>query len=154
MQSPTVTVYAISGATAVDLMSHHVTAFIGSPEMVMGGRQMSANRIAQRCADRVVSVPGASLQPGIDLYVWQQRRILRIHGATASLPANFRADLVIISNNAVKDLRAFSRSIVAKCYVIDGTNGRAASERLKAQADKLTLCVHAVMRDGAYEWRL
>jgi competence protein ComEC len=153
-RSPSITVYAIPEATAVDLMSDHVTAFIGSPEARANGRQTSANRIARQCADRVVNMPGANLQPGIDLYVWHRRRIVRVHGPTASLPFRFRADLVIISNNAVKDLGTFSRSIVAKCYVIDGTNGRTSSERLAAQADTLTLRVHAVMRDGAYEWRL
>ncbi|HTF18099.1 MAG TPA: ComEC/Rec2 family competence protein [Chryseolinea sp.] len=153
-RSPRIAVYAVPGSTAVDLIANNVTSYIGSPDLPNHLRQLGPNRIALRGADRVVSLEGVPVQPGCDLYVWQGHRIVRVHSPIHDLADSCGADLVIISNNAVTDLRRFSRSVVAKCYVIDSSNDRAATAQLIQQAEQLPLRLHSVLQQGALDLRL
>jgi len=153
MRRPVITVYAITGATAIDLMADYVTEFIGTPAAPSSYVQQSGNRIARQCADRVTPLKGISLHSGAEIFIWRGQRILWIYGDEPPT-RQLTADLVVISNNSVRDLSAFSHLIVAKCYVIDGSNRPALSAQLATEADFLKLRVHPVMRDGAFEWRL
>lgn len=146
---PTVTVYAVAGSTAVDLSAGNVTSYIGSG--AEGGmRQIQPNRISLKAADRVGSLAGVNLGDGCDLFVWNGLRILQVQRPIRFFKGRQEVDIVIISNNAVQDLENFSHLIVAKTYVLDGTNGRNATTRLMQQARHLPLHLHSVLRDGAW----
>lgn len=152
--SPRIAVYAVSGHTAVDLIADNVTSYIRSHESDNSVRQVVPNRIASRGADLVVALRGASVQAGCDLYVWEGYSIVRVHGPIQNPVVRCTADLVIISNNAVKDLRQFSRSFNASCYVIDSSNDNATVAHLTEQAEALRLRLHSVLRQGALDLRL
>lgn len=149
--SPRITVYAIPGVTGLDAMLNHVTCYVGPAEMATGMRQTSAHRINLRSADRVMALAGERIRPGCDLYVWQGRTIARVYGPWKEGTAPLRADLVLVANNAVRDIGPFSRFIVAKCYVIDSSNSRTVSDRLTKQAATLALPVHNVWQSGAFD---
>jgi len=162
--SPVITCYAVQGVTSVDLIADHVTCHIGTSDDPNQTRQWLPNRIALQAADRVEKLQGRNLQPGFDLFVWHGLTIARVHqplrtpihnhaDADHHQPGN-RADIVVISNNAVKDLSAFSHFIVANCYVLDGSNDRATTARLNEQAQQLPHRWHSVLRDGAFNLRL
>lgn len=152
--SPRITVYAIPGVAGLDVLGDHVARYIGSAEMTAGMRQTSTHRITLRSADRVMALDGATIRPGCDLYVWQGRTIVRVYGPWKEVEEPLQADLVLVSNNAVRDMERFCRSIVAKCYVIDSSNSRTVSDRLIRQAATLAVQVHNVWQSGAFDLRL
>lgn len=157
--SPRLVVYAISGGSAVDLIAGHVTVFVGAPPL-MQARAMMPNRIRLQSADRIEPVRSMTLMPGCEVLVWKGKTIVWVSRALPADPGPghdfhpIEADIVVISNDAVRNLSAFSRSIVAKCYVIDGSNRRALADRLTRQATQHSARVHDVMRRGAFELRL
>jgi competence protein ComEC len=161
--SPVITCYAVQGTTSIDLIADHVTCHIGTSDDPNQARQWLPNRIALQAADRVETLHGQNLQPGFDLYVWHGLTIARVHKPLRTIPRHpdedhhqpgNRADIVVISNNAVMDISAFSHFIVANCYVIDGSNDRATTVRLNEQAQQLPVRLHIVLRDGAFNLRL
>ena len=145
-------------ATSIDLIADQVTCFIGNASTVDQARQLMPNRMAQQAAERVEPLRGKTLMPGIELYTWHGCTIARVYESSpvfaGGISGSWRADIVVISNNAVKDLRKLSGIIVAKCYVIDGSNDRTTTARLNNQAQQLPLRLHSVLREGAFNLRL
>lgn len=153
-RQPTITIYAISGATAVDLIADQVTIAItrGGPLSNPGSRL--PNRIARQGADRIVDAAGVPLQNGCDLYCWKGRSLIHVYGPLRETKDVCTPDFVIISNNAVKDLSILSGWLISKCYVVDGSNSREIAERLEKQGEVLDLNIYSVMRKGALNQRL
>lgn len=147
-REPTITVYAVSG-TVVDLIADRVTITISTEEM-SGHRAVLPNRIARRSGDRVVQATPVVLQPGCDLYCWKGRSIIRIHQPLKHPIQNCTPDFVIISNNAVRDVRKLSQWEKARYYVVDGSNSRLNAARLERQGEELDINVYNVMRKGAF----
>lgn len=150
--TPRLIVYAVRGSSAIDVMVNYTTLSIGPPS-AEHLRQRIPYRIALRSADRVEDLNSASVVKGCDLYVWQGHSIACISSPISDFTSSRSVDLVIISNNSVKDMARLARSIVAKCYVIDGSNNRVAAASLSAQAAELPLRVHNVLNQGAFELR-
>lgn len=150
-QSPRITVYATKGFTAVDMIAGHMTSYFGAPETIDDSRRLTPNRIARRAADSVVIPDARTIFPGCDIYVWQGLDIVRIYAPVPNLFEGRKADLVIVSNNAVKDLRQTARLFTAPRFVIDGSNNLKTTDELLKQAAGLPLQIHSVLQHGALE---
>ncbi|MEJ1239526.1 ComEC/Rec2 family competence protein [Chryseolinea sp. T2] len=151
LNTPTVTVYSTRGTTAVDLISEYVTYYIGSPDLKYDRRQVVPNRVSHRAADNVMNLTGQTVFPGCDLFVWHGYNIVRVYGEIPELEGPLQADLVIFSENAVRDLRRASDLIVAKRYVVDGSNDLKVGQQLIEQAAGLHFLLHSVLHQGAMQ---
>ncbi|HTE29921.1 MAG TPA: ComEC/Rec2 family competence protein [Chryseolinea sp.] len=147
-------VYAVRGCTAIDLISNGRTFFIGDTSLrdddVKTKFHMLPNRLMSG-ATRVESrLPVEKAFKGCSLIVWKSKTLLRIVNAKFALPRLLNVDLVIISNNAVSSIDQVAQQVHAAQYVVDGSNSPRASTSLTEEGSRLHLNVFSVMHSGAF----
>ncbi|MEM6735883.1 MAG: ComEC/Rec2 family competence protein [Bacteroidota bacterium] len=84
------------------------------------------------------------------------QKILIIDSTTFHL--NFlrriHTDILLINNEAVKNIEWLSRNFEFDCLIIGNKNTRYYSRKMKKQAEELNIKVHSLVEDGAFEVNL
>jgi competence protein ComEC len=89
--------------------------------------------------------------PGARLIVWRKKIILQITGPEFPMPERLAVDYLIISNNALKDLKLLAAHIDAKQILLDSSNTYYFATKLLDDAVPLGLRVHSVWHRGAFQ---
>jgi competence protein ComEC len=145
------TVYKVPHHTALDLIDEGTAYFITDSSLQ---QKISAIRFhiqpnrLNHGVDRVESVPG-SLSAMYGNWMWHGRSILIIRDPHAIPLTAMKADYVIISNNAVKNLSVLSQ-IKASEIILDSSNSYYFAERLRTQALAAGIRIHSVWHEGAF----
>jgi competence protein ComEC len=149
-----VTVYKVSGYTAVDLMNEG-TVFSWADTTLIQDRSkvkfhLAPNRIIYGVQEWPHQPPTKEWK-GCTLMVWHGKSILRISGREFSLPSALQVDYLILSHNAVRDLSAVWSKVTAKQIIIDSSNKFYLYSRLLQQAKERDQPVYSVWHDGAFD---
>lgn len=151
---PSLIVYNISGHHAFELASsgrswffadsalHHSKSkikFHVQPNRLLSG--IKTVSLGEK-SDFVVTFPGAAILR------WRRNTILHIHGSLGDLPPELSPDVMIISNDAVKDFEIIIKN--KALVILDSSNSYFYNKRLKAFADGVGVTVYSVAEQGAY----
>lgn len=148
-----ITVYRISGHSAIDLISDGTTYFIGDSTLENGkiSFHMKPNRVSMGVRN-VVSAEAFPLSREIRggrLMVWKDKSVLCITRKDFIPSREESADIVIIANNTV-DPKMLNRFSPQTILVFDSSNS--ASYLKKIEGAPTSSRIHSVLRDGAFEW--
>ena len=83
--------------------------------------------------------------------VWKGKSVLLITNTAYSIPSGISVDVVIVSNDAVKDLAVLTSQIQMKYLVLDSSNSNYNATRLLSQAASGLTKVYSVLHQGAFE---
>jgi competence protein ComEC len=149
-----VTVYKVSGQTAVDLMNEGSVFCWGDTALIQDRSKvkfhLAPNRIIHG-AQETSSHPPLKEWKGCTLMVWHGKSILRISDREFSLPSALQVDYLILSHNAVRDLSLVLPKVSAKQIIIDSSNKFYLSNRLLQQAKEHGQSIYSVWQDGAFD---
>ena len=148
------TVYKVSGHTAVDLMNEGTVFSWGDTALIQDRSKvkfhLAPNRIIYG-AQKLSPKPLTKEWKGCTLMVWHGKSILRISDREFSLPSTLKVDYLILSHSAVRDLSSVSAKVSAKQIIIDSSNKFYLANRLVQQAKELNQPVYSVWHDGAFD---
>jgi competence protein ComEC len=151
------TVYKVPGHSAWDLVADGRACLYADTALVKDNRKqrfhIQPNH--QRCGATeggVANVAECSdAVPGARLVVWRTKTILQITGPEFPLPTRLSVDYLIISNNALKDIKLLAAHIDAKQILLDSSNTYYFATKLLKEAAPLGLRVHSVWHRGAFQ---
>jgi competence protein ComEC len=147
----TLALYRVPHHTALDLIDKGRAYFIADSSLQ---RKTSAVRFhiqpnrLNRGVDEVEALTKC-LSGAYGSWRWQGRSILMIRHPHAIPLIRMKADYLIISNNAVKNLSALSH-INASEIILDSSNSYYFAERLRAQASVAGIRIYSVLHEGAF----
>jgi competence protein ComEC len=149
-----VTVYKVSGYTAVDLMNEGTVFSWGDTALIQDRSKvkfhLAPNRITYGVQEMSRNPPTKEWK-GCTLMVWHGKSILRISDREFLLPSTLQVDYLILSHNAVRDLSSVLSKVTAKQIVIDSSNKFYLASRLLQQAKERSQPVYSVWHDGAFD---
>jgi competence protein ComEC len=149
-----ITVYKVSGYTAVDLVSEGTVFSWGDSALIQDQPKirfhMAPNRILYG-AQQLSPKPRTKEWKGCALMVWHGKSILRVADKELSLPSGLQVDYLILSHNAVRDLSTVLSKVSAKQIIIDSSNKFSLSTRIFQQAKERGQPVYSVWHDGAFD---
>ncbi|MBL0739930.1 ComEC/Rec2 family competence protein [Chryseolinea lacunae] len=153
VEQHTFTVYKTPGFSAVDFVDEGQVFFWGDSALANDAGKIrfhiAPNRIRAGAAVHASQATRANVGEGCEVMVWQGKTILRIFARGFKLSPGLAVDYIMISRNAVRDLQEL-RAIHACQIILDGSNSFYTSEKLRTQAGRLKLPLHAVLHDGAF----
>jgi competence protein ComEC len=148
-------VYNIAGHTAVEFFDNGQVYFLGDSALTTNPKKinfhMAANRIKSGARKTHSGDEMRESRPGCSLIVWNQKSILQIHEPTFSLPGTLQLDLVIISNDAVKNVDELLKQIDAKNIILDSSNSRYTVSKLMQNTEAE---IYSVAHQGAFELKI
>ncbi|HEY5749237.1 MAG TPA: ComEC/Rec2 family competence protein [Chryseolinea sp.] len=149
-----VTIYKVSGYTAVDLMNEGTVFSWGDTALIQDRSKvkfhLAPNRIIYGAQETARNPPTKEWK-GCTLMVWHSKSILRISDREFSLPSAMQVDYLILSHNAVRDLSSVLSKVSAKQIIIDSSNKFYLSRQLLEQAKERSQPVYSVWHDGAFD---
>jgi competence protein ComEC len=149
-----ITVYKVSGQTAVDLMNEGTVFSWGDTALLQDRSKvkfhLAPNRIIYN-AQETAPHPPVKEWKGCTLMVWHGKSILRISDREFSLPSALQVDYLILSHNAVHDLSSVGSKVVARQIIVDSSNKFYLANRLLQQAKERGQPVYSVWQDGAFD---
>ncbi len=152
------TVYKIPGHTAVDFISNGKTYFLSDSLLQTDTQKTKFHILPNRLMHGVKRIYWGDVFrkeiKGGGLVVWGKKVILHIRDEGFVYPDKVEVDVVIISNNSVKNLDVLLGKIKFKKIVIDSSNTFYIANRLVSQANKLNVNVFSVLHEGAFEMGL
>jgi competence protein ComEC len=144
-------VYKVPHHTALDLIDEGSAYFIADSSLLQKPSavrfHIQPNRL-NNGVDRVEAVT-KSLSGVYGNWTWHGRSILIIRDPHAIPLSAMKADYVIISNNAVKNLSVLSQ-INASEIILDSSNSYYFAERLRTQALAAGIRIYSVLHEGAF----
>jgi competence protein ComEC len=148
-------VYNIAGHTAVELFDNGQVYFLGDSTLTMNSKKINfhiaSNRIKSGARKKHPGDEIRESRPGCSLIVWNQKSILQIHEPTFSLPETLQIDLVIISNDAVKNVDELLKQINTKNIILDSSNSRYNVSTLMQNTEAE---IYSVAHQGAFELKI
>lgn len=144
------TVYKVPHHRALDLIDGGRAYFVADSSLKQDASavrfHIQPNRLSHG-VERVETITASSKLYGH--WTWHGRSILQIHDSHAIPALPMKADYLIISNNAVKNLSALSH-IQASEIILDSSNSYYFAERLRAQASAAGIGIYSVLHEGAF----
>jgi competence protein ComEC len=153
-----ITVYKVGGHGAIDLISRGQTFFITDSLLHANADKIRfhirPNRLICGVESISTKVDATLLREFADgkLIAWNGKTILLVTGKQFVLPTNIFADVVIVSNNAVRDLNVLKPVMGSGQLVLDGSNSFYYSEKILKQAALVNINAHSVLHNGAFEF--
>lgn len=148
---PKLAVYRVPHHTALDLINEGRAYFIADSLLQQKTSavrfHIQPNRL-NNGVDRVEPVT-RSLSRTYQNWTWHGRSILLIRDPRAIPVTKMKADYIIISNNAVKNLSVLTH-INASEIILDSSNSYYFAERLQAQALAAGIRIYSVLHQGAF----
>jgi hypothetical protein len=150
-------IYNVKGHFAMDLISKGQTFFVTDSLLLKDENKIRFHIRPNRLISGVNKVLDNSIPirkvTGGRILQWKELHILNIEHKDFSIPEGLLFDLIIISNNSVRDLTVLKTHFSNK-LILDSTNSYFYSKRLKDDAMRLTIPFHAVVVDGAFDLRV
>jgi competence protein ComEC len=149
-----ITVYKVSGHTAIDLIDRGKTFFISDSTLTADTERMRFHVNPNRQISGVQTVI-QDKQAFIretnygKLISWNGRLILIRTGRNLPEPDHLKVDYLIIANNAVKDLPSFLQKVEATQIILDSSNSFYYSDRI-VNNFKSSELIHSVWHHGAF----
>ncbi len=153
IRSSSITVYALKGSTAIDLSTMGKTDFIMSSTLMDESKakfHILPNRLVLGATGVGSGVP-SQLMTGCSLTVWKGKSILRIDSPDFKLPRKLAVDLLVLSNNAVRELKSIVSSVSARYLVLDSSNSYKNATSIVIQGRELNIDVYSVLDNGAFQ---
>ncbi len=156
-QEVKLTVYAINGHSAIDLMAHGDVYSLVDWALQKDENMVHFNMGNGRLAGFVNSVSQGDAMPfvknfkGCRLILWHNRRLLQIFEKDFEFTAEFPVDFLIISNDAIKSLRNVVGVVTFKTLIVDGSNAFYVAEKLMKESEKLNINIHSTRHQGYFE---
>ncbi|HEX6227045.1 MAG TPA: hypothetical protein VFZ52_21650, partial [Chryseolinea sp.] len=151
-----VTVYNVSGHSAIDLIDHGKAVFVTDDELKHDAGKINFHITPHRIKAGVGSTksPGDDLQrllPGCVMVVWKGKSFLRIYDRDFVVPDGLSVDFVIVSNNAVPDIQKLQRRIQLRQLVLDSSNSYRFATQILNQHKTSLIKIYSVLHQGAFE---
>ncbi len=153
-----ITVYNITGHTAVDLIDNAqvyciVDSVLGSqPEKI--NFHIASNRIKNGAKKIYNKYELQRRRDGCSLIVWNKTSLLRIYDKIYSLPDNLQVDYLIISNDAVTNIDKLLQQLQVKKVILDSSNSKYKASALIRERKNIATEVYSVAHQGALEFRI
>ena len=150
-------VYKIPGHSAIDLIDNGKTLFIC--DSTLQSDQLNFHTKPNRLNSGVkrvsadVSLYSSDFHRGT-LFRWNNLTILQIRERGFRWPDNFNSDFVIVSNNAIFDMRKIPPAVKRARVILDSSNSFYFAEAFLKNAKSIGLDVHSVLHSGSFEYRL
>jgi competence protein ComEC len=146
-------VYSINGHQAMEWVTHGKSYLKADSSLIQDPERIRFHIRPNRLYHGVRNVyPPASfyfpLQEGMAVIRWRNYWLLHIDRETM-LPESVKIDYLIVSRNSFKS-EWLSKLSQVQAIVLDGTNSRGYIRRLKEDAGKRNIAVHAVTEDRAF----
>jgi competence protein ComEC len=149
-------VYKIPGHTAIDLIDTGKSIFVGDSTLQADQLSFHAKPNRLNCGvtgiSTEVSLVGRDF-PGGRVLRWNDLTILQIRQKGFSLPDNFNFDFVIVSNNAIFDMRKIP-PVKRTRVILDSSNSFYFADAFLKKAESMGIEVHSVLHSGSFEYRL
>jgi len=148
------TFYNIPGHTAVDFIESGRSYFLSDSAMEHDALKIKFHVLPARLQAGVKNVvKGVTVSRKLDgcaLMVWNKKTIVQIIDPSFAIPENLEADIVIISNNAVRSISSLVSRLKASEIVIDSSNSTKNASRLLEESRSLDIKVTSLLHQGAY----
>ena len=149
-------VYNVRGHSAIDMIDQGRAYFMADSLLENDAGKVSFHITPNRVKSGVKNIflPGDAFQrrfPGCAVMVWKGKSVLLIKNMAYSFPSGISVDVVIVSNDAVKDLAVLTSQIQMKYLVLDSSNSNYNATRLLSQAASGLTKVYSVLHQGAFE---
>lgn len=147
------TVYRIRGHTAIDLIDCGRVTFLADSTLKADTRTMRYHVMPHRIisgVQREDSVGHMHVFEGGRIIMWNGMTLLWLNNEHFVVPPGLHVDYVVVSNNAVRDLRAILVNISCAKVVLDGSNSFFFVSRFLEDAKLHKLDVHSVLHQGAF----
>jgi competence protein ComEC len=153
-----ITVYKISGHYAYDIISSGKAYFFAdlSLSKTMNSGKAKFHIDPNRLASGVGKIHPGNDQGfrktfrGCSVMKWNNTNILQIEGTDFSFPEPLEIDLLMISNNALDDLKSI-KEMNCKQVIIDCSNSFFLADKLFQEALANKIPVHSLWHQGAFE---
>jgi competence protein ComEC len=151
-------VYKVNGHTAIDISNSGHTYFFADTGLIKQQKKIrfhiKPNRMQMR-ASNVSAGEDSQLSrqiPGGTLIGWCGQTIVQITNDIFTPTKIERVAVVIVSNNAVKDLGRISETYKHAVVVFDSSNSFYYVSKLLKQGQLLGLKTHSVLHEGAFQF--
>lgn len=148
------TVYKIPGHGAIDLMDRGHTFFLTDSLLRHDAQKLryhvTPNRLIAGIDKVTDDFPQARSFRGGALIVWAGKSILYINGREPELPKALSVDLLIIGNNAVREISVLAGKVSSKKVILDSSNSFFFASRFLEAAKLYKLDVYSVLHQGAF----
>jgi competence protein ComEC len=152
------TVYNITGHTAVDLIENGQIFFIADSSLRSEPQKvafhMGANRIKSGGQKVYTSIKTREDRNGCSLIVWNKKAVVHIYKSGFRLPEKLNADFVIVSNNSIRNVDELLKHISVKNLILDSSNSKHHSSNLMQQNMQTATKIYSVVHQGAFELKL
>ena len=151
-------VYTIKGHSAIDLIDRGQTYFLSDSALANDADKIRFHVRPNRLVSGVSNVINGDRLPFIQkmkggrLIAWKEKIIIQVTGGDFVLPGNVHPDVVVIGNNAVRDVTGFFLSSSNTKIILDSSNSYFYTQRFLAQSKTKNVDVYSVSHQGAFEF--
>ncbi len=151
------TIYKVAHHSAFDLIDHGQALFFADSDLYNDHEKLRFHIQPNRLISGVSKVrsgyenaDNVLTHHGCTVLVWKQKTILILNQNEFTLPENIEVDYLIVSQNAIKDLRSIQNRIHSKKIIFDSSNSFFYVDKILKQADELHIDVYSVLHEGAF----
>jgi competence protein ComEC len=152
-----ITIYNLKGHLAIDLISKGQSTFITDSLLIKDENKIRFHIRPNRLISGVNKVRWNAIPVrnviGGRIFQWNEQLILNIEHRDFSIPDGLVFDWIVISNGSVQDVTVLKTHFL-NTLILDSTNSYFYSKRLKEDATRLAIPIHAVVMDGAFTHRV
>ena len=154
VQTSRLIVYKVPGHTAVDLIMNGQSHFLSDSLLGADNLKTRYHLLPARIKAGVRNVqPGYPVRRetiGCALMVWNGISILHITKSQPYVPDHLDVDYLIISNNAVGNLKGLLANVNVKRIILDSSNTFYKSSQLLKESKAMNVEMFSVLHQGAY----
>jgi competence protein ComEC len=145
-------IYSVSGHSAMEWMDKGVSYFKSDSLLPQDKERIRfhirPNRLKRGVRSVNTSIPfGKEIAQNMEVYLWQNSKILFVSNKNAQLPQNAKIDYLVVAKNSIPVSTELDR-LGVKRLVLDGSNSRSYINQWKKSADSVH--VYSVIDNGAF----
>lgn len=154
-----ITVYHVRGHSAIDLIDRGHAWFLADSTLQSDDQRIGFHIQPNRMIAGIASVEAGDRifsrrVGGCRIILWKNKTIVQVNSRGHVFPGRLRADLIVVSNNAVKNFRHFAAKHAGTPIILDSSNSVGYSRVFMETARDVQGEVHAVLLEGAFDWKL
>lgn len=148
------TIYAVRGVSAIDLLENGRTFMIGDTSLDAGkiNFHIQPNRLLHHATVRLVDDQRKRDLRGASLTVWHGKSILRVFDKAFRIPSCINLDFIILGRNSIRSLEELPDGMDSAQIILDSSFTFADASRMLKQAQDLGLRVYSVLHNGAFNF--
>jgi competence protein ComEC len=152
------TVYNVTGHTAIDLMENGQTLFFTDSILLADKNSVRFHIHPNRLFAGIQTVHYAGMNSelshqfaGGKLVSWKGKFIFALQSKTQRLPENVIIDILIVGNNSIKFTELEKLKSSPRLIILDSSNSYFYTDLFLKQASRAGMNIHSVRHKGAYE---